>query len=207
LYDNSVEELIASNFLSTTKGTDESLHGCGREDIDVRMLGNGRPFVLEIKNPVKRILNLSKLEKEINDENKDFIEVNNFRYSNKEEVNRLKHAEFKKIYRIIFHGEKPINNEKLKKAVSSLRGKKISQFTPSRVAHRRANMIREKHIYNCKIEYLAGNMAILTVEAESGTYIKELISGDEGKTKPNISEMIENPCKVTELDVMEIKGE
>jgi len=207
LYDNSVEELIAFKFLKKTKGVDESLHGCGREDIDVRMLGNGRPFVLEIKNPIKRKLNLSKLEKEINNENKDFIEVNNIRYSNKEEVNRLKHAEFKKIYRIVLHGEKPINNEKLKKAVSSLRGKKISQFTPTRVAHRRANMVREKHIYKCKIEHLSGDMAILTVEAESGTYIKELISGDEGKTKPSISEMIGNTCKVTELDVMEIKGE
>ena len=50
-------------------------------------------------------------------------------------------------------------------------------------------------------------MAILNVEAESGTYIKELISGDEGRTKPSISEMINNPCKVIELDVLEIKGE
>ena len=207
VYNKSVEELIAKKFLKKTRGLDESFHGCGREDIDARMLGNGRPFVLEIKKPVKRELNLLKLEKEINDINKNFIEINNLRYSNKEEVNRLKHAEFKKIYRISIYGEKPINNEKLKKAVLSLRGKKIGQLTPSRVAHRRANMVREKHIYNCKIEHLDGNMAILKIEAESGTYIKELISGDEGRTKPSISEMIGNPCKVTELDVMEIKGE
>jgi tRNA pseudouridine synthase 10 len=207
LYDKSVEELIAKNFLKKTYGIDESLHGCGREDIDARMLGNGRPFVLELKNPIKRKLNLSKLEKEINDEHKNLIEVNNLRYSNKEEVNRLKHAEFKKIYRIVIHGEIPINNENLKKAVLSLRDKKIGQFTPSRVAHRRANMVREKHIYKCEIEQVDGNRAILKVEAESGTYIKELISGDEGRTKPSLSEIIGYPCKVIELDVIEIKGE
>lgn len=207
LYVTSVEELIAHKFLKETKGTSESLHGCGREDIDVRMLGNGRPFVLEIKNPVKRKLNLSKLEKEINDKNRGFIEINNLRFSNKEEVNRLKHAEFNKIYRIVIQGEKPINNEKLKKAVLALRGEKIGQFTPSRVAHRRANMVRKKYIYNCKVEQVHSNMAILTIEAQSGTYIKELITGDEGRTKPNLSEMIDNPCKVTELDVIEIKGE
>ena len=50
-------------------------------------------------------------------------------------------------------------------------------------------------------------MATLTLEAESGTYIKELVSGDDGKTKPNISQMTGAPCKVTELDVIEIKGE
>jgi tRNA pseudouridine synthase 10 len=75
------------------------------------------------------------------------------------------------------------------------------------VAHRRANKVREKQIYNCEIESIDGTMAILTLEAESGTYIKELVSGDDGKTKPSISEMIGIPCKVAELDVIEIKGE
>jgi tRNA pseudouridine synthase 10 len=31
------------------------LHAAGREDIDVRMLGTGRPFVFEIINPKKSI--------------------------------------------------------------------------------------------------------------------------------------------------------
>jgi tRNA pseudouridine synthase 10 len=68
-------------------------------------------------------------------------------------------------------------------------------------------MVREKHIYKCEIEHVDGKRAILKVEAESGTYIKELISGDEGRTKPSLSEIIGYPCKVIELDVIEIKGE
>ena len=31
------------------------LHGSGREDIDVRMLGHGRPFILEFINPKKSL--------------------------------------------------------------------------------------------------------------------------------------------------------
>ena len=50
----SVEELIAKIALKYTKSDDESFHGCGREDIDALMLGRGRPFVLELKNPKKR---------------------------------------------------------------------------------------------------------------------------------------------------------
>jgi tRNA pseudouridine synthase 10 len=68
-------------------------------------------------------------------------------------------------------------------------------------------MVREKHIYNCYVESIDGSMAILTLEAESGTYIKELVSGDNGRTKPSISEIIGEPCTVTELDVIDIKGE
>ena len=119
----------------------------------------------------------------------------------------MKEAIPRKVYRVVFSMEKPINNEKLKKAALSLRGKSIGQLTPSRVAHRRADLVREKQIYNCSIESIDGSMATLTLETESGTYIKELVSGDEGRTKPSISEIIGAPCKVIELDVLEIKGE
>ena len=207
LYNTSVEELVSKKILDASQGDNEAFHGCGREDIDVLMLGNGRPFVLEIKDPKIRKIDLQKIEDAINEENKEKIAITNIRFSDHDEITRIKKAEFKKTYRIVFESEKPINNEKLIKATQSLQGKSIGQFTPSRVAHRRANMVREKHIYMCNIESVDGSMAILTLEAESGTYIKELVSGDDGKTKPNISEMIGAPCKVTELDVIEIKGE
>ena len=207
MYETSVEQLVSKRFLEATYSKDESFHGAGREDIDVLMLGTGRPFVLEIKNPHVRNIDLSKIETEINKDNKDIIEICNLRFSDRKEIARIKNSKFKKIYHVTFQCEKPINSEKLKKAVLSLRDAKIGQFTPSRVAHRRADMLREKYIYNCKVDQVDGAMATLTLETESGTYIKELVSGDNGRTKPSISEMIGVPCKVTELDVIEIKGE
>jgi len=207
MYETSVEELIARRVLEKTRGDGESFHGCGREDIDVRMLGNGRPFVLEIKNPKIRSLDLDWLEEEINEHAEGKIKVNNLHFSSKTEIARIKSADFKKLYRVTFAGEKAINKEKLKKVVQTLRSKTISQFTPSRVARRRANIVRDRKIYSLNIELIDGATATLTMEVQSGTYIKELISGDDGRTRPSISEMIEVPCKVTELDVMEIKGE
>jgi len=35
----------------------------GREDIDVRMLGNGRPFVVELHNPRKAISGIKDISK------------------------------------------------------------------------------------------------------------------------------------------------
>ncbi len=207
LYDESVEGYISKKFLEKTKGDDESFHGSGREDIDVRMLGDGRPFILEIKNPKIRNIDLVKIEREINKSNKDKVEIGNLRFSDRNEIIRIKNAKFKKTYRIVLKGKKSINKEKLKKAVQQLRDNSISQFTPLRVAHRRANMVREKHVYECSIESLEGSIATLIIKAESGTYIKELITGDEGRTQPNISDMIGTPCEVKELDVIEVKGE
>jgi tRNA pseudouridine synthase 10 len=207
IYDSSIQERISKTVLFYAQGKDDSFHGCGREDVDVRMLGNGRPFVLEIKNPKIRSLDLNKIAYEINKINKNFVEVDSLRFSNHLEIERLKAAEFKKIYRATVKFDKIINNENLKKATECLHDSKIGQMTPSRVAHRRADMVREKNIYYCNVESVDGSKAVLTLEAESGTYIKELVSGDNGRTKPSISEIMKIPCKVTELDVIEIKGE
>ena len=206
-FERGMEELIAKKALELTKSNDESFHGCGREDIDALMLGGGRPFVLEIKNPKKRNIDLTHLNSEINAYTKDKVEISDLRFSDRKEIARIKSAKFQKTYRIKIEGEKPIKKEKLKEVAQLLQGKTIKQLTPTRVAHRRANKVREKKIYNCILESVEGTIAILTIETESGTYVKELISGDSGRTTPNISEMIGIPCKVKELDVIEIKGE
>lgn len=44
----SVQEEIATVVESTFGATASKFHSAGREDIDVRMLGGGRPFVLEL---------------------------------------------------------------------------------------------------------------------------------------------------------------
>jgi len=46
---NSVQEIIAEAVTRVTGARKVSLHACGREDIDVRCLGNGRPFVLKVE--------------------------------------------------------------------------------------------------------------------------------------------------------------
>lgn len=47
----SISEIVAEATVRLTKAKETMLHGCGREDIDVRCLGNGRPFVLQIVAP------------------------------------------------------------------------------------------------------------------------------------------------------------
>ena len=64
-YPESVEELLSETVLKHTNGYEAKFHGAGREDIDVRMLGTGRPFVLEIKEPKIRKIDLKKIEEEV----------------------------------------------------------------------------------------------------------------------------------------------
>ena len=82
------------------------------------------------------------------------------------------------------------------------------QSTPTRVAHRRADLVRERKVHYTKLEELSpdGLSALIVVGCQGGLYVKELVSGDEGRTKPNLAENLNAEAKVAELDVIKIEG-
>jgi tRNA pseudouridine synthase 10 len=44
----------------------------------------------------------------------------------------------------------------------------------------------------------------MIVECEGGLYIKELISGDEGRSKPSVSEVLGINALCEQLDVLQV---
>ncbi len=204
MYEESVEEIIAKMAVEIAHGTEEFFHGAGREDIDVLMLGNGRPFILEIRGPKKRNLNLSILERKINTFGNGKVKVSDLRFAAKKEVEEIKSLKINKTYRIVVtFAEKGKINE----AVDALRGCYVDQRTPSRVVHRRADKIRKRRILDMKVEEERMDEMTLTVTAESGTYIKEMVTGDNGRTEPSLSGLAGCPIKVKRLDVVGIGDE
>ena len=97
-----------------------------------------------------------------------------------------------------------ISKEKLKKGAAALTGTVVEQRTPKRVSHRRSDLIRKRGIRTIDVIDFSDNHAVLEIRAEHGTYIKELVSGDEGRTKPNFSELLDSQCKVEQLDVVQL---
>ena len=205
MYPESVEELIAGPVLEVTLGEDSSFHGAGREDIDARMLGSGRPFVIEIKRPRRRNLDLRELERLINEGAGGKIEVLDLRYADREDVLRIKEMESaQKIYRVTVEFERELRDEELERLRDALTGVTVHQRTPTRVLHRRADLTREKHIYEAKIKRISPKMVELTIKCQGGLYIKELVTGDNGRTKPSVSEIIGVKAQPLELDVLEV---
>ena len=199
MYSESVQELMAVSVLKASRGQDLKFHGAGREDIDARMLGNGRPFVLEIRSPRKRKINLIELEHEINtSQNK--IAVSELTIVNHDAVVKIKNAPLDKVYRLKVIYEHPICEEELKEALKRLEGD-IEQATPQRVAHRRADLKRRKKVYSAELK--GGDVLI---RCEGGLYVKELISGDDNRTTPSLSSLLGTNAKVEELDVLEVDG-
>jgi len=201
MYEESVEEIIAKRAVEIAEGKEEYFHGAGREDIDVLMLGNGRPFILEIREPKKRNIDLTYLQKEINSFGKGKVEVSELRFAEKREIEKLKSMKANKTYRVVISFDE---KGKINEAVNALRGCYIAQRTPLRVAHRRADKVRERKIIEIRVEEEKMNEAVIMVKAESGTYIKELMTGDDGRTKPSLSELAGCAIEVKKLDVINI---
>jgi len=200
----SVEEILGERMILVFKGESYVLHGSGREDVDARMLGTGRPFIMEIRRPKRRYVDLGELERTVNVGGK--VVVTDLRYAKPKDVEFLKSAGFRKVYRAKVVFEREVSEEELLKAVKELEGRTIEQWTPLRVLHRRANILRRRRVYRVEVLLHRKWVAVLRIEADSGLYIKELISGDEGRTKPSLSELMGLRAWVEKLDVLEVKG-
>jgi tRNA pseudouridine synthase 10 len=205
MYPESVEELVSKPLLEAAEGEKTSFHASGREDIDARMLGNGRPFVIEVSKPKKRFLDLKKLKAAVNAVAEGKVEVSGLRFSSKDVVRRLKKGESaQKEYRVLIGFENEPSDEGLRLLEEQLSDTLIRQQTPLRVLHRRADLLREKYIYEVKVKKVSLKKAEMKIRCQGGLYVKELVSGDEGRTTPNVSELLGNRAKPLKLDVLNV---
>ena len=203
-YGTSVEELISTPAIRIVEAKDAKLHGAGREDVDARMLGRGRPFVLELIEPRKRFVELGEVERAINEYAGGKVKVFGLEYADSKRVREVKMERHRKKYRAKIVFEDNIDTENLLNAIEELKGAKIRQRTPKRVAHRRADKVRVRRVYDIKILFHREKVAVMEIEADAGLYIKELVSGDEGRTRPSLSSITGINCKVEKLDVIDV---
>ncbi|MGC8614488.1 MAG: tRNA pseudouridine(54/55) synthase Pus10 [Thermoprotei archaeon] len=206
-YPTSVEEEIAAVLVPLAKAEGEKIHAAGREDVDARMLGNGRPFVMELLRPKLREFDLSLAEQAIKDHSGGKVEVKGLKLVGKEVINLVKSEEkSKKTYEGIIESTEEITDDDLAVLNSAFNGVEITQRTPTRVSRRRADLVRKKTIYELRVERIDSKTLTFRVKAEGGTYIKELISGDGGRTSPSLSSKIGKSLKCKLLDVIEVEG-
>jgi tRNA pseudouridine synthase 10 len=205
MYPESVEEIIAEPTLEETGGDDTSFHGSGREDVDARMLGRGRPFIIEVKKPKMRFVDLRALSTGINDRAQGKVKVLGLRVADKDDVRRLKKGEgSEKVYRVLVEFGRDVSDEELETLVKTLTNITIRQQTPRRVLHRRADLIREKYIYEAEAKRVTPNRVEMKIHSQGGLYIKELVTGDEGRTDPSVAQIVSAAATPLELDVLEV---
>ena len=316
-YKKSVQDLIGNPLLGLFEAKEHAFHGMGREDIDVRCMGQGRPFVIEMKEPKTRTVDLDAAMNSINELAEGSINITGLRSSNRSEVVRVKDTPAEKSYTIRFRvmplseaehavltapvdlthvdvqdrggkgrknpkrrnrrGDRKNDHKKplpavievvegpseeelkafkkaelvekaeslglaksgtkgelierimsagppapvmfdlpeaefIKETIDKLAGVKLFQRTPERVAHRRADLIRTRTVFETSkptIETMPDGVLEVefTLRCESGTYVKETVHGDGGRTQPSLSSLIKAKCDVMWLDVGDIHAD
>ncbi|MFB6106772.1 MAG: tRNA pseudouridine(54/55) synthase Pus10 [Halobacteriaceae archaeon] len=204
-YDESVEGFVAPHVREAMDGADAVFHGAGREDVDAKMLGTGRPFVVEVKRPRDRFPDVAALEATINGATEK-VAVTGLRLATHEMVERVKELDADKTYRAEVTFDAPVAAADLRAAADELSGTTIEQRTPHRVSHRRADKVRERRVYEVRTERVDDTHATVEVRAAGGTYVKELVSGDEGRTDPSLAGLLGVGAEVTALDVVAVEG-
>ncbi len=206
-YPESVEQLTTPPAVDAMAGSEAKFHGAGREDIDARMLGTGRPFVIEVLEPQRRFPDLQALQAEINEFAEDKVEVEGLCLASYEMVERVKSLAASKTYRVQVAFDGAVTEDAFETALEALEGATIEQQTPERVNHRRASKVRTRSVYDIDGTLETDTEATVEIHGEGGLYVKELVSGDNGRTSPSLADEVGSDCHVTALDVLAVEGE
>ncbi|XP_063426477.1 tRNA pseudouridine synthase Pus10-like isoform X2 [Mytilus trossulus] len=207
---SSVEEEICNLIKKTFRYEEGRFSASGREDVDVRMLGSGRPFVVEMINPRKITVTEEEmilLQQEINKNSTD-VKVQDLQIVSKEETNNLKEGEMEKTkcYSALCWAAEPLTADKLLK-LDSIKDLVMQQKTPIRVLHRRPLATRERTIHSMSAKLQDDHHFILLLNTQAGTYIKEFVHGDFGRSTPNMCTLLDMECDILTLDVESVELE
>ncbi|KAB1266822.1 putative tRNA pseudouridine synthase Pus10 [Camelus dromedarius] len=188
--ESSVEELISEHLLTVFKAESFNFSSSGREDVDVRTLGNGRPFAIELVNPHRAHFTsqeIKELQQKIN---------------NSEAIGHMKEGEEEKTktYSALIWTNKAIQRKDIE-FLDDIKDLKIDQKTPLRVLHRRPLAVRTRIIHSMETHYVDEHHFRLYLKTQAGTYIKEFVHGDFGRTRPNIGSLMDVTADILELDV------
>ncbi|CAD8076955.1 unnamed protein product [Paramecium primaurelia] len=208
IYADSIEDLVSAEACKIFKPSSLKFHSGGREDIDVRMLGNGRPFAIELVDPhcglqiqTQEILN--QIESNINSQK--VVKVTPLQYTDTNIFEELKNSEINKVkaYCCIVECKYIVNGDLIKQA-NQIKDLIIKQKTPIRVLHRRTQMVRDKIIHSLLIKQINEKWLLVYLLSSAGTYIKEFIHSDLDRTVPNLCTLLQNECDIYQLDVMKL---
>eukprot|EP01116_Phalansterium_solitarium_P008462 TRINITY_DN22369_c0_g1_i1.p1 TRINITY_DN22369_c0_g1~~TRINITY_DN22369_c0_g1_i1.p1 ORF type:complete len:599 (-),score=180.98 TRINITY_DN22369_c0_g1_i1:193-1989(-) len=206
--EHSVEEVIGEPLQRHFRCSEWKFISAGREDLDVRMLGAGRPFVFELLQPRPPALSkglFADIQREINARLPEAVQVSDLQRVPKSELTIIKEGEQTKtkVYRCIVWVSRPVKPTELE-FLKDIKDLQLNQKTPIRVLHRRSLATRKKTIHRIGCEHLAPNFVMLDLETQAGTYIKEFVHSDLGRTFPNFGSLLNCEADILQLDVMAV---
>ncbi|MEM4380949.1 MAG: tRNA pseudouridine(54/55) synthase Pus10 [Candidatus Caldarchaeum sp.] len=206
-YPTSVAELVGEPARRLFQAERYKFHAAGREDVDALVQNEGRPFVLELSRPRVRSVPFNVVEETINGEARGMVEVRVESLASRKEVRTLKStsALTSKTYEVRAFFEDELDAERVKRLEEFFRNRVVEQRTPTRVLGRRSDRMRRKTVYWVEATLVEGREAVFKIRCQGGLYVKELVTGDSGRTVPSFAELLQAVPTRLELTVLAVE--
>lgn len=219
MYARSIEDALAAELVPATGATGRRMHSCGREDIDARMLGRGRPFAMELLRPSRRAIDLPGVQQRVNAARRHELALSELTIVDRRIIPLLCDVQPTKSYEPLIALSEAVSARRLAQ-LPALGRVWLVQRTPRRIAHRRPNLWRGRWIEIVSVRPASGEDSFerlprgsasrvrlfrLLLRAQSGAYIKEFISGDVGRTSPSLPDFLGVGTRCILLDVTSVE--
>jgi len=127
----------------------------------------------------------------------------------KDETSILKHGEEdkQKCYVAVCWSRDDITDDQIAE-LEAIKDLTLQQKTPIRVLHRRPLATRERTAYNLSVRLIDDedrHHFLLFMKTQAGTYIKEFVHGDFGRTVPSLGNLLKTECDILQLDVLSVE--
>ncbi|CAN0514611.1 unnamed protein product, partial [Laminaria digitata] len=175
----SVQEAVSEPFEAFSGCVEGLLHGAGREDVDVRMLGKGRPFSLELVDSLRSAsevgARLGELQAAVNGATGrrnagGGVAVSGLRVAGPGELpsDVQKVGEGKrKHYRCVVWVSRSLERGEVE-AMCDRPELVVQQATPIRVLHRRTLLDRPRSIFDMRAEWINEHFFVLELTTSAG---------------------------------------
>ena len=212
--EGSVQQSLEKPILEKFKADGCKLNSAGREDMDVRMLGGGRPFILEVHNPRNPKAFTSSeeclaMEQKMQNSDDGVVTATGIYVVTQRDYIKMHEgsSEKQKTYTAVCWCGRNLTELDLEKLSTTATGLTVMQKTPTRVLHRRTSSTRPRVIHATKATAVQGSSKFFVLEltTQAGTYIKEFVHGDFGRTAPSIGEILGCEADILQLDVTDIE--
>jgi tRNA pseudouridine synthase 10 len=184
---NSVEAIIGSSLLEITKGDTTKFSWLGGEDKDSLVLGNGRPFLLQVSNPKVRWL-----KRDLT------VDENGVCAVLKQQLPRLAFqlpSHFTTKTKITIQAEQDFPKQSLVTLLNILENSEVSYQVKSKIV--------KKKIYSVKAQQINEKRFVLTMIADGGLFIKQFVGGQD-YIEPSISKIIGMKCECVAFDILNV---
>ena len=154
----------------------------------------------------------------VNSSTKDIF-IRDLQIVSKSSIASLKEGEDakRKTYKALCVLSKKFTLDFVKEKLEPIKDLELAQLTPIRVLHRRPDAERKRTVYFMKVLPVGGKAAgadyadkdhhlfLLKLATRAGTYVKEFVHGDFGRSEPNVAQILGCDVDIIALDVEVIK--